>query len=192
MTSTLGYALLGLLAREPMTGYELTRRLRAPVGYFWSATHSQVYPELARLDEDGFVRSRVVPGPGPRQNRRYTLTAAGRRALAAWVVTPAPEVNRDEFLLRVHSLWLAEPQAAVAMVEQRVSRQSATLASYTRIEREVLGPYDGGPVPLDHPAFGSWATARHGVAFARQDLAWCRWLLGQLRRAAPASPAPRT
>ena len=61
--STLGFALLGLLARQPRTGYELSQALRRPIGYFWTAGHSQVYPELARLDAAGYISHTVIDGP---------------------------------------------------------------------------------------------------------------------------------
>src|SRR5215218_6334261 len=52
-TGVLGYAILGLLAVEPLTGYQLAQRMRAPIGYMWTAGHSQIYPELAKLLGDG-------------------------------------------------------------------------------------------------------------------------------------------
>src|SRR5262245_2888646 len=65
LVSTLGYALLSLLTRGPATGYDLTQRMREPIGFFWVAQHSQIYPELARLADDGHVRATEGHGPGP-------------------------------------------------------------------------------------------------------------------------------
>ena len=53
--TTLGYALLGLLARRALSGYDLAREMKRPVGYFWQARHSQIYPQLARLEALGLV-----------------------------------------------------------------------------------------------------------------------------------------
>ena len=88
-TGVLAYAILGLLAAEPLTGYQLAQRMRAPIGYMWTAAHSQIYPELAKLLADGQVRAAVIPGRGPRDTKRYTITTAGRRALRDWVDSPA-------------------------------------------------------------------------------------------------------
>lgn len=69
--TTLGYAILGLLSRERLSGYDLTRGMRGRVGNFWSAKHSQIYPELARLEEGG-----------PRHARRGRAAgAAGQEGL---------------------------------------------------------------------------------------------------------------
>ena len=51
--SALGYALLCALHKEPLTGYDLVRRMHRPIGYYWSARQSQIYPELSRLTAAG-------------------------------------------------------------------------------------------------------------------------------------------
>ncbi|MGH3412362.1 MAG: PadR family transcriptional regulator [Marmoricola sp.] len=180
MISTLGYAVLGLLAREPLTGYRITQRLRTPIGYFWTASHSQVYPELARLAADGLVVSDEVAGPGPRQNKRHHLTDAGRDALAAWVVTTPREDNRDELLLRVYSMWLADPARAGEMMTEQLGQHRARLREYRRIEKALLAEHGGDPPRPDQPAFGDYATLRRGLSFERYAVDWCRWVLQQL------------
>ena len=78
--STLGYAILGLLAAQPRTGYDLAKLMRAPIGYMWTAHHSQIYPELARLEAEGMVSAAVIDGPGPRDfPRGRQLDRAGWR-----------------------------------------------------------------------------------------------------------------
>ena len=178
MPSTLGYALLGLLARKPQTGYELAQELRIPIGYFWSASHSQIYPELARLEADSLVHSRVVPGPGPRDTKRYTLSAAGRRALTAWVVMPAElEESRSEELLKTYSLWLADPPEAREMISALRERHREMLSRYEEIAAEIE---DAGPLDPATPRFFDYATLRRGLSFERHAIAWCDWLLGAL------------
>jgi DNA-binding PadR family transcriptional regulator len=116
----LGYAILGLLAVEPLTGYQVAQRMRAPIGYMWTATHSQIYPELAKMQAGGLVRAAVIPGRGPRDTKQYTITAAGRAALQTWVDSPLTELARSELMLRVRSLWLVSPERTRAfIVEQR-------------------------------------------------------------------------
>ena len=58
--STLGYALLGMLAREPRSGYDLGRELKKPIGFFWHARYSQIYPELAKLEGRGYIKHEVI------------------------------------------------------------------------------------------------------------------------------------
>lgn len=181
MPSTLGYALLGLLARQDRTGYQLTLALRAPIGYFWTASHSQVYPELSRLEADGLVRHRVIEGPGPRDTKSYRITPSGRRALSAWVLTPAPSAqSRDEFLLRVYSLWTVDPHQAATMVAGRRERYRAALGNYLDLERSMHDEFGDALRDPGNPAFAAYATLRRGISFERHAIEWCDWLIKTL------------
>lgn len=180
MPTTLGYALLGLLARTPRTGYALTRALRDPIGYFWTASHSQVYPELARLEAAGLVRHRVVPGPGPRDTKSYRITAAGRRALAHWAASPvAPHPERDELMVKVFSLWTAAPADAAELIRQERAQHIQRLSEYERIERAMHVQSASALRDPGTPEFSSYATLRRGISYERHALAWCDWLLGE-------------
>ncbi len=46
MKRTLKYAILGLVHKEEMSGYDITSQFKKEIGQFWSAKHSQIYPEL--------------------------------------------------------------------------------------------------------------------------------------------------
>lgn len=60
---TLKYAILGLLNRKPMTGYDLSKEFNFQLNEFWSAKHSQIYPELKKLtNEDLIVHEVEISG----------------------------------------------------------------------------------------------------------------------------------
>ncbi len=185
-TSTLGFAILGLLARQPRTGYELSAALRKPVGYFWTASHSQIYPELARLETARYVRHRVIKGPGPRDTKRYVISNAGRRALQNWVSTTTSQpATRDEFLLKVYSLWLVEPTTSAALVRDKADEHRATLREYERLQREHERLPAATLFNPARPEFSSYATLRRGVSFERHAIAWCEWLVTALEAGQP-------
>lgn len=172
----LGAALLGLLARAPGTGYDLTRRMHRPIGYFWSAQHSQIYGELARLEAAGRICGEDVEAAGPRQSRRWTITSSGRRTLRSWVATPpTTRPERDQLALRAYSLWLADPEAARTMIENVRDRWATQLAEYVQ-ERDTIGEPHG---PSD-PAFGNAAAVRAGIFTTQARIAWCDWVLAVL------------
>jgi len=179
MSSTLGYALLGLIARRPRTGYELSQALRVPVGYFWTASHSQVYPELVRLEAERLIRGTVVPGPGPRDTKRYDITADGRAALAEWVTTPVSDAPpRSEELLKIYSIWLADPSRARTMIAAELARHRTQLARYEALATEFE---QAAPVAATQPGFGDVATLRYGLTYERHFIDWYEWLSDQLR-----------
>ena len=189
MTSILGSALLGLLARSPDTGYRLATRMATPVGYFWTAQHSQIYPELARLQAAGLVDHDVVEGAGPRPTKRYRITPAGRSELAAFVTREATQPVRDLETLRLWSLWTVAPDAARAVVEEARDRHAGTLAAY-EVE---LASLDGVREARDpsRPEFASRLTLEGGVRTERAAVEWCEWISGSCRGLSRSSSAPR-
>ena len=181
MISKLGYAILALLARQPSTGYELSARARRPLGYFWSARHSQVYPELRRLLAAGLVRFDTAPGPGPRDKKVYSLTDYGMTRLRDWVIQPPePEPGRDNLLLKAYAAWTADPEAAARMFAAEEAKQSERLSEYQADRRRVESRHNGGPPPPRHPDFGNYATLRFGIDYQRERIAWLRWISRQL------------
>lgn len=180
MPSTLGFALLGLLARRPRTGYELRQAMREPVGFFWTASHSQIYPELARLESERLVRHRVIDGPGPLDTKRYDCTAAGRRALAEWAVQPPePAPERDELMLKIYALWTAPRAAARRLVAEQRNSHASRLVRYQEIESEFETVHPAAITDPATPQFAAYATLRAGLSYERHRIAWCDWLLTQ-------------
>ena len=186
---TLGYALLSLLARGPLTGYEMSQQLREPIGLFWDARHSQVYPLLARLEGLGLVAAKAGSGPGPRPKKTYRITRTGLTALRAWIPLPARRWGgRDELLLKVYASWVAKPSATLALVRDAETHHGAQLATYEARLRtaRARGMQHS---PAQEPAFTDYATLRRGVSYERGRLAWCRWLIRRLEQE-PESPKP--
>jgi DNA-binding PadR family transcriptional regulator len=183
--TTLGYALLGLLARRALSGYDLARQMKRPVGYFWQARHSQIYPELARLEAQGLVAHTVVEQHDRPDKKVYAITAAGREALHAWVTSETDEPPaRDELVLRAFSLWLADPPAALALFREHERRHEAQLAQYREIEARLGQDTAGVLPPADTPEFATYAALQRGIGYEQEYAAWCRWVADQLEAAA--------
>lgn len=64
---------------EPVVGQWVMRELRR---HGYEVSPGTLYPLLARMEQRGWLRSRVDPGAGPRARKGYTLTAKGRSVLA--------------------------------------------------------------------------------------------------------------
>lgn len=181
MTSTLGYAILGLLAREPLSGYDLTRKMRAPVGYFWEARHSQVYPELARLEEGGLVSHQVIEQQDRPDKKVYTISDAGLGALKGWVVEPpGPRPARDELVLKAYSLWLADPEGALELFKEQERRHEEQMLRYEEIGTWMEEAWDLERVGL--PSFASYAALQRGILNERGYVEWCRWVISRLEK----------
>ena len=116
---SLRFALLGLTAALPSTGYELTRLFDASLAHAWHASHSQIYPELRKLEEEGLVE---VVSEGARGSRTFAATDAGREALRVWLVEGMPSRKvRDEGALRLFLTSLLEPADRKAVLERELA-----------------------------------------------------------------------
>ena len=97
--STTSYAILGLLSLRSFSTYELADQMRRALGQFWPRAESGIYTEPKKLVELGYATAETEY-VGQRPKQRYTITAAGRRALKQWVPTPsaAPQIEFEALL----------------------------------------------------------------------------------------------
>ena len=174
--------MLGLLAREALSGYDLAGRMRERVGFFWEARHSQIYPELARLEGEGMVVHRVVEQRDRPDKKVYEITDAGLEALKEWVTAPVkPRATRDETVLKAYSVWLADPEKAVALFREQQRLHEKQLLQYEEIEAsmEKWGEDLGFP---GSPRFASYAALQRGIIYERGYVDWCRWVADRLEK----------
>ncbi|HET8842093.1 MAG TPA: PadR family transcriptional regulator [Ktedonobacteraceae bacterium] len=180
--STLGYALLARLARKPHSGYELLQALKKPIGFFWRAGQSQIYPELKRLELLGLVSFEVIEQPNRPDKKLYSITSEGREALRKWAVAPVePEPSRNELLLKTYSLWLADPGQALKLFQTHASLHINQLTRYEHILASIQQEHPT-PIKVSEPQFGDYATLQMGLRFEREYVAWCRWMIEQLEQ----------
>jgi DNA-binding PadR family transcriptional regulator len=133
--TNLEYKLLGMLARQPMSGYDLTRHLKQPFVPFGPISQTQIYPALARLERKGMVRYRVVAQQAVRPDKKvYELTEEGRTTLRHWIESPTPLVFfYDEFFLKAYSLWLADPESMIERFREQAQLHQEKLALYKQV-----------------------------------------------------------
>lgn len=132
---SLRYAVLGLLARRPSTGYELTQTFDRSLRTSWYARHSQIYPELAKLEAAKLVE---VVGHGARRSKTYAVTEAGRAELRQWLVEAEPDRSqRSESGLRLFLTPLLDPADRQATYERDLAQVDHELATLDEVRAEV-------------------------------------------------------
>jgi PadR family transcriptional regulator AphA len=136
---SLRFALLGLLAVEPASGYDLKRAIDRSTYFIWNATGPQIYNTLHKLREEGCVTSKSLPQVGKPDKQIHTITPRGHTALQAFMSEPIrASVTRDEVLLRIFLGNFASKgtmrRELVAYLE-RIRRERAYLeATRARVE----------------------------------------------------------
>ena len=81
----LAHAILVSLSEQSGSGYELARRFDRSIGFFWSATHQQIYRTLRTMEEDFWVTVTPVRQHGRPDKKVYTVSDAGRAELGRWI-----------------------------------------------------------------------------------------------------------
>ena len=100
-TKKMDYVLLGLLSHEPMTGYEMKKRLDTSLRFFWGGSFGSIYPTLNQLEQERKVTKENASSNG-REKISYSITDTGREALKDWLKKPAEKDEiRYETLLKL-------------------------------------------------------------------------------------------
>jgi DNA-binding PadR family transcriptional regulator len=138
---SLRHSVLGLLAIQPSTGYELAQRFDRTLRNAWHASHSQIYPELAKLQEAGMVE---VVGEGARRSRTYATTDRGRQELVRWMTEEEPHrTQRNETAVRWFLLSLLEPADRRVALDREIAfadRELAVLEAEAERADALPGP----------------------------------------------------
>lgn len=181
--NTLGYVLLSLIAREPMSGYDLTAQLKKRFAPFWPISHTQIYPALRELEELELCSHRLVEQHAMRPDKKvYEITEKGRKVLRQWVESPTPLVIlRDEFFLKAYSLWLANPQRMREVVREQIHLHEERLAFHEQAlqakRRETTASQEGTDFfELSEVLF------EYTIGYERNYLTWCHSVLRYLEQ----------
>ncbi|MFD7629993.1 PadR family transcriptional regulator [Streptomyces sp. NPDC059851] len=138
---SLPHAILTALLEKPSSGLELTRRFDKSIGYFWSATHQQIYRELGRLEEAGLIRALPSEVPVRGQKKEYEVLPAGSAELARWIgESQDPKDIRDPLLLRIRAAGVVGVQGLAGELRRHLELHRRQLALYEAIEEKDFPP----------------------------------------------------
>ncbi|WP_353190827.1 PadR family transcriptional regulator [Pandoraea pnomenusa] len=165
----LAHALMTSLLEKSSSGYDLARRFDKSIGFFWHATHQQIYRELARMEASGWIDSMAAPDGGRTRKRVYRVLDAGRDELLAWVATDtAPSDLRDDLMVRLRADAAIGPLGLRPELERRASIHAQKLAAYRAIEARDF--------PEAEPPTREAALQRHILRLGvRYEQGWLDW-----------------
>lgn len=177
--SSIKYAFLSLLAREPLSGYDIKQQMNDRVSFFYKINNNQLYPTLAKLEEEGLVQLQSLEKESYRPARKvFQITEAGIESLKAWVVEPGDIRAWDDFMLKQYNSWLMEPETMIALLENKKQEHEAQLEEYrSKIAgfREQQEWYSSA-----HPLFSSIAVIEMGINVEQGYVQWCSQMIEHL------------
>lgn len=171
----LEHAILVSLSERPSAGLELTRRFERSIGFFWSASHQQIYRVLRRMEDDGWVSSRTVSQHGRPDKREYVVTALGRDELRRWLADPVPmEQFRSELAVRLRGASYGDRGAVLDTVREHLTDHATRLAHYEQLAARDFPDSDR----LEGQQLDVYLVLRGGI---RLERFWVDWLTEYLQ-----------
>jgi DNA-binding PadR family transcriptional regulator len=192
--TTTSYAVLGLLAIQPWSTYELTRQMDRSLGRVWPRAASKLYEEPKKLVAHGLATSRRER-VGKRPRTVYAITDAGRQALAEWLSRPsAGPVLESEQMLKVFFADQGTRDDALATV----AAARAWAEERNADNRDVARAYLAGEGAFQERLATNMIAGRFLTDFYRMVAEWADWATEQIeqwpddpRRAEPDMDAVR-
>ena len=174
---SLRHALLGLLAERPASGYDLIKLFETQLSMVWPAQQSQVYGELAKLDEQRLIE---VTGTGARNRREYGITEDGRAELRRWLMEPDIDlVYRSAALLRVFFLWTLSKKEGAQYLTDFAEHNKKRLAVLESVRDNA--EWIGDPVQVC-----GWLALEFGIRGSRYGMDWGQWATETLNEHLPS------
>lgn len=173
---SLRYAILTALTEKASTGIELARRFDRSIGYFWPATHQQIYRELDRLVAERMITEVAGAQPPSRGNpRTFAVLPEGTAELRAWAerVLPTPK-RRDPLMVQIRAASALGDVDVRPLLEDQLVRHRARLEQYVEIERTQFAD------ELDQTSRLQLLVLRAGIATERTRVEWCEKSLADL------------
>jgi PadR family transcriptional regulator, regulatory protein AphA len=162
--------ILGMVRRQPRSGYEIKAAVDDSTRFFWAASYGQIYPELKRLSEAGLVEGVDEPRGG-RRRTVYAITAAGEEALRDWLRQPPQTYEmREEGLLKLFFAEALPAAEAVQILRSMRQHRLAVLERLRELEPKVIAK--DAPSPL--------MVLRGGIEFNQWFAEWCERMEAQL------------
>ena len=168
--NSLAYAILGILSRKPMSGYDLGKRLEL----LWAANLSQIYPILSKLVKEEIVEFELVEQVGKPNKKTYYVTEKGIEALREWVdEEPVEPVIRDEFIIKFYSIWLTNPETANRLLQNRVSTYTKRLEHFQGELIELVNNPEINHLDMNKPVFSRYLLLKRKTKILQFEIDWC-------------------
>lgn len=176
---TLKYAILGLLNREPLTGYDIAREFKKDLGEFWTATHSQIYPELKKLLAEGLIVFEVQISGEVLEKKLYSITGQGREEFLTWLKKDEPmePTPKDIFRLRMYFSNYMDSATRLQLLEHQLQQHKDRLS---HLQTNMLR-YDSVP-PLESDTFGDYLVLDGAIIREKATIQWLENFIAYCRK----------
>jgi len=163
------FAILGLLAISPKSGYDIKKEVETVLSHFWNESYGSIYPILRRLDKDGLAEREAVDSAKGPQRYVYTITADGLAEFEDWLQQPVqPTPPRSEFLLKLFFGRFTSTASVLKLIRDYGEGTRRMHSMLTRIHATV------SQEESSDPGFPFWElTMQCGLKSMESLMGWC-------------------
>ncbi|WP_196592942.1 PadR family transcriptional regulator [Pectinatus sottacetonis] len=175
---SLHYALLGMLMRKSMTGYQLKQKFESSIIFFWNAHISQIYRELNKMEKKHWVSFIIEPQSGKPDKKIYSITSSGKEEFIQWIrdFSNRPEETiKSELLTKIFFAENMEMEQLKYEFKRFIKDKQNELKGYSDIEECIKGKCDDKLY-----LFGNM-TLQRGIKSAEADILWAEDCLNKIK-----------
>jgi DNA-binding PadR family transcriptional regulator len=129
-----------MLNEQELSGYDMKLLLDKRIHHiYWSPAKSQIYGELRRLEQAGWVTMTEVAQTNRPDKRVYQITEAGRTALHEWLASTEnePDVFKSPMMLHLLFGHLLPRETLATQLEARQRKLGSELTKYEKRAQEL-------------------------------------------------------
>jgi DNA-binding PadR family transcriptional regulator len=166
---SLSHAILATLSNACYSGYDISKQFAGSVGFFWYATQQQIYRELSKLEEQGYLSAEVIRQDNRPDKRMLSITEAGKEYLREWIIQPGKiSPVKDDLLVKLFAGHLVDQQMLMTELQHHYLQHQETLDTYQQIKSRFFAD------PAECDKFGKlrYLTLLNGIQLEKGWLAW--------------------
>lgn len=172
----LSHTILAVLSQQPYSGYDISKRFEESVSCYWQASQQQIYRELGKMEQEGWVIYETVPQAGKPDKKIYSITDAGKAELTRWYAEPTePTPIREDLLVKVLAAPYVSEDQLIQELWRRRQLHLEKLVDYQTME----AAYQTMENPPKAERF-RYLTLRRGMRYEQDWIAWCDEVLDVL------------
>jgi len=171
----LPHAILVSLCEQSSSGYDLARRFDRSIGFFWAATHQQIYRTLRAMEDDGWVHVAEVAQHGRPDKKVYTVCDAGRAELARWIAAPlvgrggsVSDSRTRDLAVKIRGAAHGDIDALRAQVGSLRSERAELLDAYRGFEKSQFPD----PAAVTGASLHQYLVLRGGIRAEESAVEW--------------------
>ena len=173
----LPYIILGILNNQKqLNGKAISNEFKNDIGEFWQSSHSQIYPELKRMEKDKWIK--IISQVNNDKEIYYAITMKGKHILDEWLATT------DDYLPASHDIFSLK---LFFIHDKNDSRLQSLIANQRKLVNAQLTHLQQRKIKLFATTqqidanYGHYLILQRAIVRQKRQLKWLNDLLNKKR-----------